>query len=249
MRTYVAIVYNQPQTSRYDGAHEEKAVLGVLEAVAAVREALLELEYGVSLLPLTPPWPEAREELEALNADIVFNLFEGFCGEPETEALVPQTLAELKIPLTGCPAPALRLALDKARVKVILQAAGIPTPDFQLLNPRTLHLFRLGFPCIVKPRGEDASHGISDASVVTDFSALEEYFQPRHHRGQRRPGCRLAGKTGDRHEPHLRRRPSGGFRRGERVQRHRHGKLALQSAAAFGDKLLAAAGGAPHPHL
>ncbi|MFH1647347.1 MAG: hypothetical protein ABID71_06680, partial [Chloroflexota bacterium] len=174
MRTYVAIVYNQPQTSRYDGAHEEKAVLGVLEAVAAVHESLLELGYGVSLLPLTPPWPEAREELESLDADVVFNLFEGFCGEPETEALVPQTLAELKIPFTGCPAPALRLALDKAKVKVILQAAGIPTPDFQLLNPRTLHLFRLGFPCIVKPRGEDASHGITAASVVRDAASLEK---------------------------------------------------------------------------
>ena len=32
----VAIVYNEPQPSGYDDTHEEKAVLGVLEAVTAV---------------------------------------------------------------------------------------------------------------------------------------------------------------------------------------------------------------------
>jgi D-alanine-D-alanine ligase len=67
----------------------------------------------------------------------------------------------------------LRLALDKAKVKVILKAAGIQTPNFQLLNPQILHMFQLGYPCIVKPRGEDASHGLSPESVVNDFAALE----------------------------------------------------------------------------
>ena len=37
---------------------------------------------------------------------------------PETEAMVPEALSESGIPFTGCPAKALRLALDKARTKV-----------------------------------------------------------------------------------------------------------------------------------
>ena len=169
----IAIVYNEPQPSGYDNTHEEKAVLGVLDAVTAVHRALLELGCETTLLPLVPPIEEARKKLAALNVDVVFNLFEGFCGEPETEALVPETLKELGIPFTGCEAAVIRLALDKAMVKEVLKEAGIPSPDFQLIDPQTIGTFKLGFPSIVKPRGEDASHGISADSLIKDFTSLE----------------------------------------------------------------------------
>ncbi len=169
----VAIVYNEPQPSGYDNTHEEKAVLGVLEAVSAVHQAMKDLGKNVELLPLVPPFEEARKKLESLNVDVVFNLFEGFCGEPQTEALVPEVLKELGIPFTGCKADILRLALDKARLKAVLKEAGIPTPEYQVLEPGNLNEFKLGFPCFVKPRSEDASHGISEDSLVNDFAALE----------------------------------------------------------------------------
>jgi D-alanine-D-alanine ligase len=35
-------------------------------------------------------------------------------------------------------------------------------------------MFRLSYPCIVKPRGEDASHGLSERSVVYDFASLQK---------------------------------------------------------------------------
>jgi len=177
MRTRVAIVYNKPSPSRYSVAGEEKAVLGVLNAVTAVHQALLELGYDVTCVPLALPLKQARRKLRSLDADLVFNLFEGFCGYPETEAIVPEALSEWGIPFTGCPDAALRLALDKAGVKVLLKASGIPTPDFQLLNPQIMHMFQLGYPCIVKPRSEDASHGLSEASVVTDSDSLEKQVQ------------------------------------------------------------------------
>jgi D-alanine-D-alanine ligase len=170
----VAIVYNEPYPSRYDKYGEERAVLGVLESVTAVHQALLELGFQVTRVPLSPPLESAERKLSSLDADLVFNLFEGFCGQPDTEAVVPEALSELGIPCTGCPAAALKLALDKARVKVLLQAAGVHTPDFQLLSPEMLNMFRLGYPCIVKPRSEDASHGLSEASVVTDLASLEK---------------------------------------------------------------------------
>jgi len=168
----LAVVYNEPVPSRYDVTHEEKSVLGVMEAVEAVRAAIVELRHEVVLVPLLPPFEDARQKLESLDVDLVFNLFEGFCDEPETEPLVPETLVELDIPFTGCEAAVLRLALDKAKVKVLLQAAGIPTADFQLLNPETLSTFRLDYPCIVKPRSDDASNGITADSVVRDFESL-----------------------------------------------------------------------------
>ena len=174
MRTHVAIIYNEPYPSRYGDVGEEKAVLGVLDAVEAVHRALLQLDFDVIRIPLVPPLARARRKLSSLHTDLVFNLFEGFCGYPETEALVPEILSQKGILCTGCTGSMLRLALDKANIKVILKAAGIQTPDFQLLNPKILHTFRLGFPCIVKPRCEDASHGLSLESVVSDFATLKK---------------------------------------------------------------------------
>jgi len=170
----VAIVYNEPQPSGYDNTHEEKAVLGVLEAANAVHQAIQELGRSSIMVPLIPPLEDARKKLEALDVDVVFNLFEGFCGAPETEVLIPEALKELGIPFTGCRTDVLRLALDKAGLKAVLKKAGIPTPDYQVISPENIKDFNLKFPCIVKPRAEDASHGISADSMVNDLPALEK---------------------------------------------------------------------------
>ena len=186
MRRRVAVIYNQPLESRYDAWGEQAAVSGVLEAVEAVQEALLGLGYGVVKIPLTPPLPRAQERLAALKADLAFNLFEGFAGHPETEAEIAEILTVLKVPFTGCPAGALNLALDKAKTKAFLKSAGINTPDFQLLRPEMLSSFRLSYPCIVKPRREDASHGLSAQNVVNDFASLEKQVTAvsRYYGGQ-----------------------------------------------------------------
>ncbi len=172
MHKSIAIIYNKPVPSRYDKLGEEKAITGILDSVSAVHHSLLELDYKVTSLPLIPPIEKVKEILYSLDVDLVFNLFEGFCGQPETEALIPEYLEAIGISFTGCPAATLRLCLDKAKVKLLLQVAGIRTPDFQLLNPDTLHTFQLNYPCIVKPRAEDASHGIDESSIVNDSLSL-----------------------------------------------------------------------------
>jgi len=173
MRMRIALVYNEPQKSSCGAVGEYNAVEAVLECVEAVQNALLELGFDVTRVPLVPPLEQAEKELRDLDTDLVFNLFEGFCDYPETEAVIPEILSETGVPFTGSPGPALRLALDKAKTKLILKAAGINTPDFQQLNPETMSTFRLSYPCIVKPRCSDASSGLSAESVVHDFSALE----------------------------------------------------------------------------
>jgi D-alanine-D-alanine ligase len=172
VRERIAIVYNQPARSRYNNTGEEKAVLGVLGAVNRVHQVLVESRHSATIVPLSPPYEEVRNTLYSIDTDLVFNLFEGFPGEPQSEAIVPEILSEIGIPYTGSPASVLKNALDKAEVKKILLTAGIPTPDFQLLSPQKLNVFRLNYPCIVKPANEDASHGISAESVVNDFSSL-----------------------------------------------------------------------------
>ncbi len=111
MHTRVAIVYNEPCHSRYDAVSEEKAVLGVLKAVAAVQQVLLEIGCDVIRVPLLPPLERVKRKLKSLRTDLVFNLFEGFCGCPESEAIVPAVLSDMGMLCTGCPAAAVDLAL------------------------------------------------------------------------------------------------------------------------------------------
>ncbi len=172
MHQEIALIYNEPSPGRYGSLGEEKAVLGIIEAVEAVHQALIELGYAVTLTPLSPPLKLAEKALKSLKVDLIFNLFEGFTDSPKTEAKVAGMLAALRLPYTGCSAAVLALGLDKARTKALLAANGISTPRYQLLNPKTLSAFQLSYPCIVKPQGEDASHGVSEESVVHNSAAL-----------------------------------------------------------------------------
>ncbi len=167
-----ALVYNEPIVGRYSSLGEDKAVLGVLDCVKAVNKALLELGYEVEKTPLSPPLETAGAIIKSIKADVIFNLFEGFLDSPETESAIAEMIVQTGIPYTGCPPTILSLALDKARTKSVLVANGIQTPRYQVLTPDTLSSFNLDFPCMVKPGGEDASHGVSENSVVKDAEAL-----------------------------------------------------------------------------
>jgi D-alanine-D-alanine ligase len=144
-----------------------------MEAVKAVRRSLRALGHEFVEYPLTPPLESVRRTLSSIKkADVVFNLFEGFAGLPRTEAEVAGYLEALELPFTGSPASALLLALDKASAARELRRYGIRTADHQLLDCDNIAEFRLKFPCIVKPRADDASHGLSENSVVFDHGAL-----------------------------------------------------------------------------
>jgi D-alanine-D-alanine ligase-like ATP-grasp enzyme len=136
VRQRITIIYNAPNPDLYSTIVEKKASLAINDGVEAVHQALTESGYSVSRLPLLPPLESAKESLKRLETDLVFNLFEGFDGCPETEAAVANFLAELELIYTGCPGNALSLGLDKAKTKAYLEAIGIDTPRYQLLGPK-----------------------------------------------------------------------------------------------------------------
>jgi len=173
----IAIIFNEPKPDHYDDLGEGIAVSSVLEEVNPVCRALRKLGHSAVKIPLSPPLEQVKSAIKALEADLVFNLFEGFDGMSETESQVASMLEELGIPFTGNPPPALSLGLDKARAKQILQSGGIRTPRYQVLRPDDINLFDLNFPCIVKPAREDASHGLSEESVVNDLEQLRIQVQ------------------------------------------------------------------------
>ena len=177
MEIRVGLVYNEPIPDRYSQMGEAAAVADVLDAVKAVDAALTGQGYSVTKLSLVPPLDEVRAALSRLDVDVIFNLFEGFAGQPETEAMVAGMMMVLGKTFTGSEAPTLALALDKAKTKELLIAAGLPTPRYQVLRPESVDSFMLSYPCIVKPVAEDASHGLTQDSVVHNPASLAQQVE------------------------------------------------------------------------
>jgi D-alanine-D-alanine ligase len=174
VRPKIAIIYNAPKPELYGTDLEKKASLTILECVDAVYHALTDLGYPADRIPLLPPMESTKEILRGLKVDLVFNLFEGFDGSPETEAAITDYVAEIGLNHTGCTGTALSFGLDKINTKAHLSAMGANTPRYQVLAAETVSRFHLDYPCIVKPYAEDGSNGISEDSVVFDFPALEK---------------------------------------------------------------------------
>lgn len=174
MSEKVAIIYNEPVSGKYHAIGEGVAVEDVLDSVKSVEEALDELGYEHNSIPLCFPMKSVEKELIKIDADIIFNLFEGFDGWEGSEAAVVKILETFGSCYTGASSENLLLCEDKNKTKQVIKACGIPTPDWQVLSPATCEDFNLNFPCIVKPRGEHASHGLSEKSVVWDITALKE---------------------------------------------------------------------------
>ena len=174
----VAIIYNEPVTdSPIVDFGEEEAIIGVLEEVVAVKKALLELGHSVEKVPLRLPIESVPAVLKAIQADVVFNLFEGFEDLPHSEPVVAKMMEDMGIPFTGNPSSVLALTLDKAEFKKVLQKVGVDTPASMVLTPDTVKGFKLQLPCIVKPKDEDASHGLSPENVVYNLAELKTMVQ------------------------------------------------------------------------
>src|SRR4030043_334091 len=68
------------------------------------------------------------------NVDFVFNISEGLGNHKSREAQVPSILEMLDIPYSGSDPQCLAICLDKPLTKILLTAAGIRTPKWQLIT-------------------------------------------------------------------------------------------------------------------
>jgi D-alanine-D-alanine ligase len=88
----------------------------------------------------------------------------------------------LRVPYTGCNPRGLMLARDKALSKTLLAYHRIPATEFAVVRvgrtPRRPK--RLAFPLIVKSLTQEASIGISQASVVHDDEKMRERVEFIH---------------------------------------------------------------------
>jgi D-alanine-D-alanine ligase len=139
-----------------------------LNSGAAVLASLL--RSGVDAYPFDP----AVQNLQALvdeGFDRVFIALHGRYGEDGT---VQGALELLGIPYTGSGVLASALGMDKWRTKLVWQAAGLPIPDFALIDQHSdwqAVARQLGLPLFVKPANEGSSVGISKVKTVAELPA------------------------------------------------------------------------------
>jgi len=125
-----------------------------------------------------------RDEIESWKPDVVFNLLEQFHGEAVYDQNVASYLELLRVPYTGCNPRGLVLARGKDLSKKLLIYHRIPLPPFAVfpMRRKVRRPPRLGLPLIVKSLSEDASYGISQASVVESDEKLAERVTFIHER-------------------------------------------------------------------
>lgn len=117
-----------------------------------------------------------RAALEEFKPDIVFNLLEEFHDQPLYDQNVVSYLELAQVPYTGCNPRGMVLARDKALTRKVLSYHRISGPDFALFSRgrKIQRPKKLSLPLFVKSQVEEASLGISLASVVqTDAELLE----------------------------------------------------------------------------
>jgi len=117
-----------------------------------------------------------RQLLEG-NFQRVFIVLHGRGGEDGT---MQGLLEVLQLPYTGSGVMASSLAMDKLKTKQIWRAAGLPTPDFVILDSEqscAQALESLGLPLIVKPVLEGSSIGMSKVEREDELSAAWQKAQ------------------------------------------------------------------------
>ena len=135
-----------------------------------VWQALLESGYEVHRLSLHDDVRPLLDAVRDIKPDVIFNLCETYNHVTHWDKNILATMELLGVPCTGASSSALFLCNDKGLCKKILRFHRVRVPRFHTFYrghkvwlPKALKL-----PCIIKPLTEEASRGISQASIVDD---------------------------------------------------------------------------------
>jgi D-alanine-D-alanine ligase len=140
------------------------------------------LKHDVHVIGVKDDLAAIRQANDEFKPHIAFNLLEAFHEVGTYDQNVVSYLELLRLPYTGCNPRGMFLARDKALSKKLLHYHRLPVPEFVVMRRRRRPVLpkRLGFPLFVKSLTEEASIGISQASVVEDETKLRERVQFIH---------------------------------------------------------------------
>jgi D-alanine-D-alanine ligase len=142
--------------------------------------------HEVRVLGIGDKIGELRRVIRDWRPGITFNLLEEFSGIATYDHYVVTFLELMRQPYTGCNPRGMMLSRDKVLTKQILAWHRIPTPGFHVFpwGARYREPRGLEFPLFVKSATDDASLGISQASVVHDREHLRERVEFIHAQAQ-----------------------------------------------------------------
>ncbi len=138
--------------------------------------ALEGLGHETSIIGVFDDLGVLRRAIEEVQPHVVFNLVHEFHGVGVYDHHIAAYLELLRQPYTGCNPRGLMLSRDKILAKKLMQYHRIQTPKFMAyrLNKPVRKPTKLSFPMVVKSAVEDASLGVSQASVVHNEEKLRD---------------------------------------------------------------------------
>lgn len=152
--------------------------LDVLTQADAIETELKSLGYHTERLFIGLNMQLVSEQLKKINPAFVFNLVESLDGSGRMIYFAPALLEHLHIPFTGSSSEAFFVTSNKMLAKSLMLKKNLPTPEwiegdfFNRLKPSALY--------IAKPVWEDASVGISDASILKGDKKTIQQFIEKH---------------------------------------------------------------------
>jgi D-alanine-D-alanine ligase len=171
-----------PETLR--GVSEQEAA--EYQTEFDVTSCLRKMGHEVRPIGIGDSLTELRTTIQEWKPQVCFNLLEEFGGIVTYDQHVVAYLELLRQPYTGCNPRGMMLSRDKVLSKQILAYHRIPTPQFAVFRRGgALRIpAKLRYPLFVKSATEDASLGISQASIVEDAARLRERIQFIHEHTQ-----------------------------------------------------------------
>jgi D-alanine-D-alanine ligase len=165
-----------------EGVDEKQVQLWKTEF--AVVDTLRRLGHDVHVRGVSDDLLPIRRVVEGFEPHVFFNLLMEFQDLATYQAHIVSYLELLRARYTGCNSRGILLTRDKALCKKILRYHRVPTPRFAVfpLGRRARRAPELRYPLIVKSVDEEASLGISQASVVNDAERLAERVEFVHRK-------------------------------------------------------------------
>lgn len=141
-----------------------------------VMSCLRQAGHEVQVLGLYDNLGDLRTRITEWQPDVAFNLLQEFQGIVTYDQHIVAYLELMRQPYTGCNPRGMMLSRDKVLSKQVLTYHRIPTPQFALFRRGRRYRLskKLTYPLFVKSATEDASLGISQASIVEDLAHLKE---------------------------------------------------------------------------
>jgi D-alanine-D-alanine ligase len=149
-----------------------------------VLDALAKLEHTTEHLVIFDDLDPLRQKLQTFQPHVIFNLADQFKNNRAFDQNIASFLELQGLHFTGCGSSGLLLCKNKGISKKILGYHRIHVPNFVTIarGKRIARPRKLKFPILVKPLKEEASLGISQASLVENDEQFKERVQFIHEK-------------------------------------------------------------------